>query len=95
MLDPWEDCDTCPQDANCDKCGNGEKDEWETCDTCPEDFGGCVKSAECNSCPCEYVDFSTDLSKWDTIRAKLWDRQRSVFYNYSNIVAIENYLNGK
>ena len=95
VLDPWEDCDTCPQDANCDKCGNGEKDEWETCDTCPEDFGGCVKSAECNSCPCEYVDFSTDLSKWDTIRAKLWDRQRSVFYNYSNIVAIENYLNGK
>jgi hypothetical protein len=78
-----------------DNCWNGEIDPWETCEECPEDFWGCVKGGECNTCPCEYVDFATNLTRWDTIRAKLWDKPRFVFYNYSNSVAVENYLDIK
>jgi hypothetical protein len=43
-------------------------------------------------CPCEYVDFSTDLTKGDVIRASLWDDLLSVFYKYSNSVAVESFL---
>ena len=79
-----------------DTCGNGEKDSWETCDTCPEDLWWCAKTSnECNSCPCEYVDFAAHLTRWDTIRAKLWDKQHMVFYNYSNTLAVENFLDIK
>ena len=103
-----ETCDNCPEDVkdlcineNPDLdipiipeklCWNGEIDEWETCDTCPEDYWGCAKGGECNSCPCEYVDFAANLTRWDTIRAKLWDLPHMVFYNYSNSLAVENYL---
>ena len=51
-----------------------------------------VENNNCNTCPCEYVDFSTELTKWDTIRAKLWDKALFVFYRYSNSVAIESFL---
>ena len=79
-----------------DPCWNGLPDEWETCGSCPEDMWWCVITTnDCNSCPCEYVDFSTDLTKWDVVRAKLRDRPHFVFYNYSNIVSVENYLNNK
>ena len=107
-IEEWETCDNCPEDVKdlCinedpDKdipivpnklCWNGEIDEWETCDNCPEDYGGCAKSGECNSCPCEYVDFAANLTRGDTIRAKLWDLPHMAFYNYSNSVAVENYL---
>jgi hypothetical protein len=73
-------------------CWNGEQDPWEDCDNCPEDLWRCVENNNCNTCPCEYVDFSTDLTKWDSIRAKLWDKSKFVFYRYSNTVSVENYL---
>ena len=77
-------------------CGNGQQDSWETCDTCPEDLWWCAKTSnECNSCPCEYVDFAAHLTRWDTIRAKLWDKPHMVFYNYSNTLAVENFLDIK
>jgi hypothetical protein len=44
-------------------------------------------------CPCEYVDFSTVLARWDIIRAKLWDKSLSAFYRYSNSVSVESFLN--
>jgi hypothetical protein len=47
-----------------------------------------VENDNCNSCPCEYVDFSTDLNKKDRVRAKLWDKGRSAFYRYSNTVVV-------
>ena len=75
-----------------DLCWNGVPDVWETCDSCPVDFWWCVSSNECNSCPCEYVDFSTNLTRWDTLRAKLRDISRPVFYNYSNSVEVQKYL---
>ena len=46
----------------------------------------------CNTCPCEYVDFYADLTKWDMVRAKLWDKWLSVFYRYSNPVVVRNFL---
>ena len=61
-------------------------------DTEPEDDTWHVESNDCNTCPCEYVDFSTELTKWDTVRAKLWDKALFVFYRYSNSVAIESFL---
>ena len=51
-----------------------------------------IKNDNCSTCPCEYADFSADLSKWDTIRAKLWDKSLSAFYRYSNVVAVESFL---
>jgi hypothetical protein len=33
------------------------------------------------------------LTKWDIIRAKLWDKSLFVFYRYSNSVALESFLN--
>ena len=97
IIDEWETCETCPQDVkNCNLCGNGRQDPWETCKTCPEDMWWCIQpNVVCNSCPCEYVDFAANLTRGDTIRAKLRDKQRSVFYNYSNSVAVENYLKFK
>ena len=84
-----------PIDGGEDPCWNGRQDPWETCDTCPDDFWGCVKGGDCNTCPCEYVDFATNLTRWDTIRAKLWDKPRFVFYNYSNTLNVEDYLDNK
>ena len=52
-----------------------------------------VENDNCNTCPCEYVDFSTDLTKWDVVRAKLWDKKLWAFYRYSNSVAIDGFLN--
>ena len=54
-----------------------------------------VKNNDCNMCPCEYVDFSTDLTKWDIVRAKLWDKSLSVFYKNSNSVGVDSFLNIK
>ena len=51
-----------------------------------------IENDNCNICPCEYVDFSTDFTKWDIIRAKLWDKKLSVFYKYSNSVVLESFL---
>ena len=83
-----------PNDPD-DLCGNWRIDPWETCTSCEEDFGWCITTNDCNSCPCEYVDFATNLTRRDTARAKLWDKPRFVFYNYSNSVAVENYLDIK
>ena len=93
IQDLWEDCGNCPWDVSeCNKCWNGQIDEWEDCNTCPEDAGWCINTAECNSCPCNYSDFSNAFSKWDSVRAMLWDKSEKVFYRFSNVVAVENFL---
>ena len=74
-------------------CWNGKKDEWETCDNCPGDMWWCIKNDNCNSCPCEYSDYMSDLTRGDIIRAKLWDKNEMAFYNYSNVVDLENFIN--
>ena len=109
--DEWETCQNCSKDLGkrCiefenlpdvtnnedDLCWNWKQDEWEDCNSCPEDLWWCVENNNCNTCPCEYADFSTDLTRWDTIRAKFWDKQKFAFYRYSNSVAVENYLDLK
>ena len=57
-----------------------------------EDDWWYVENDNCSACPCEYVDFSTELTKWDTVRAKLWDKSLSVFYRYSNSTALETFI---
>ena len=73
-------------------CWDGHADWWETCVSCPQDVWACIESDNCNSCPCEYVDFSADLTKWDAIRAVLQDTKRAVFYRYSNTVSVDSFL---
>ena len=61
----------------------------------PEDREWNITNEDCNSCPCEYADFSTDLAKWDTVRAKLWDKKLSAFYKNSNSLSLESFLGSK
>jgi hypothetical protein len=101
---PWDVKDPCV-DYWSGICGDGNKDERENCYNCPEDVWDCnpnvptpddswwnIQNDNCNICPCEYADYSTDLIKWDVIRAKLWDKSLSVLYRYSNSVLLENFL---
>ena len=77
----WENCENCPEDGK-DSCYDPDiPDDWH------------IENDNCNMCPCEYVDFSTDLTKWDVLRASLWDETFPVFYKYSNSVAVETFLN--
>ena len=73
-----------------DLCGNGVEDNGETCATCPEDLWWCIQNKNCNTCPCEYADIASQLTRWDKLRAKLFDKKRSVFYKYSPIVSIDH-----
>ena len=78
----------------------------EDCENCPEDVWNCtpdnpvipynsgwhIENNNCNVCPCEYVDFLSDFVQGDTVRAKLWDKKLSVFYRYSNPVAVDRFI---
>jgi len=90
-LDSWEECDDWADNGKNGRCtgdcklveekqNDDSEDKWE------------IANENCNSCPCEYVDFSTVLTKWDIIRAKLWDKFRSVFYRYSNAVSVDTFM---
>ena len=93
------DCSTCPEKL-WEAClgrpapdvpePNG--DDWNGWDDWDGDWWD-VSNGSCNSCPCEYADFSADLVKWDSIRAKLWDKSLSAFYRYSNSVAVDSLMN--
>jgi hypothetical protein len=95
--------DICIDDGE-NECGNGKIDEWENCENCPEDMNNCdmpivpydswwaIEIDNCNICPCDYTDAATDLTKWDVIRARLWDKTKSVFYRYSPAVSLEKFL---
>ena len=98
-IDEWEDCNTCPKDVK-DWCVipyNPEIEEELIPEEVPEieDIKRNIKNENCNTCPCEYADFSTDLTRWDIIRAKLWDKNFPVFYRYSNSVSVESLLDFK
>ena len=103
--DPWENCENCPEDLkdSCVKPGSSDdstwwdnKDDTNNGDVDKDDWNKDgkweIENNDCNICPCEYVDFSTNLTRWDTVRAKLWDKALSVFYRYSNTVSVESFL---
>ena len=97
----WDDeyCFNCPEDLKdicVDNGDDGVIPDDETDDTEePEDREWNITNEDCNSCPCEYADFSTDLAKWDTVRAKLWDKKLSAFYKNSNSLSLESFLGSK
>ena len=99
IAEKWENCRNCPEDLK-DVCVKPyiipDPDVLPIIPVIPvvtpEVEVWHVENDNCNSCPCEYVDFSTDLTKWDVVRAKLWDKNLSAFYGYSNSLAIENFL---
>jgi hypothetical protein len=37
----------------------------------------------CNQCPCQYVDFLTNLSNNDQVQAFLRDTKKTILYNFS------------
>ena len=55
-------------------------------------MGRCIVEQNCNTCPCQYADFTSDLRAGDIIRAVLQDVPRNVFYTYSPLVNPENFL---
>ena len=108
-VDDWSDGDD-DEDCDCDECPEKLKEKCikpyvpetpkfinnpEEPENSDDNDDWYVENNNCNTCPCEYVDFSTDLTKWDTVRAKLWDKSLSVFYRYSNSTAVESFLGDK
>lgn len=92
-IDQWETCKTCPQDVGkCEwtgdvLCGNWSIDTWETCNNCPQDLKLlCIDSPPiwtCNQCPCQFADFSSDLTNNDQVRAILRDNKKTIQYKFS------------
>ena len=96
IIDEWEDCKTCPEDLK-EKCIepatlNEPEVIWPVVPKVTIVDLWHVENDNCNSCPCEYVDFFSDFMKWDNVRAKLWDKKLSVFYRYSNSVPVERFI---
>ncbi|MFA6256352.1 MAG: thrombospondin type 3 repeat-containing protein [Candidatus Absconditabacterales bacterium] len=87
--EPNEDCKTCPQDygtCGVPSCGNGIIDPGETCATCPQDVKLCIDIpaiGTCNQCPCQFADFSNDLTNNDQVRAILRDNKKTIQYKFS------------
>lgn len=42
-----------------------------------------IATNTCNQCPCQFADFTADLSNYDTVRALLLDQTTNVLYKYS------------
>lgn len=87
--DVYDRCPDVPEDKN------GIEDE----DWCPEIPAPCLDNEKCplvnpvcNSCPCQFADFSNTLHKNDSIRAKLFDQKRRVHYNYSPFTDIRQFI---
>lgn len=86
--DPIDECPNIPEDHN------GKLDR----DWCPEPPQQCqgencpLVLPVCNSCPCQYADFSNTLHKNDQIRAQLRDLPTQNHYNYSNFVHMLNMI---
>ena len=98
VVDPWETCSNCPEDVPvCDQDWDGCSDvldscpflageDWECCPTIPSwcEWDDCVLvKAVCNSCPCQFADFTNTLQRNDQVRARLWDKGRGAQYWYS------------
>ncbi|MDR2416019.1 MAG: hypothetical protein LBD75_05440 [Candidatus Peribacteria bacterium] len=82
----------CSSICKLETCGNGIPDLGETCQTCPQDLDRCIIEQNCNTCPCQYADFASDLRENDQIRAKLRDQGRKIFYRFSPVVAVSDFL---
>ena len=91
-INPWETCTNCPQDIGIcigtgeNICGNGNIDQWETCNNCPQDVKLCIEIPQigtCNQCPCQFADFSSDLTNNDQVRAILRDKKKTIQYKFS------------
>jgi hypothetical protein len=47
-----------------------------------------IIQAPCDTCPCQYADFSSQLVKDDTVKALLRDYNKTILYKYSNPVKV-------
>lgn len=77
ILDSEDICPTIPENYN-----------WiEDKDWCPEvsyiQTWTSISVCECNSCPCQFVDYQSQLWKNDKIRALLFDKDWNLLYRYS------------
>lgn len=86
--DITDQCSDIPEDKN------GIQDE----DGCPEITPPCQGSncplvqPLCNSCPCQYADFSNTLHKNDAVSAQLWDAGLKIHYRSSAMVPLKEML---
>ncbi|EKD25603.1 MAG: hypothetical protein ACD_80C00012G0019 [uncultured bacterium (gcode 4)] len=91
IIDQWETCNNCSQDVRLcidmpEMCGNGIIDQWETCTSCPQDVKLCINIPNvgtCNQCPCQFSDFTSDLTNNDQVRAILRDKKKTTPYKFS------------
>lgn len=76
-----EDLDWCPEIGSNEQCDPQLLFPWLTCNDpleCPP-----VTTVNCNSCPCHFSDFSSDLTKDDMVRALLVDTSLKQVYTFS------------
>ena len=71
-------------------CTADPDDNW--CPPLPDvlcEWDGCaLVKPVCNSCPCQFADYSNTLQKDDSVRARLWDMNYKVHYSYSEFVPL-------
>lgn len=87
--DVYDQCPDIPEDKN----GIEDEDGCPEIPTpCTEDWDCPLVNPLCNSCPCQFADFSNTLHKNDSLRAKLFDQKRRVEYNYSPFVDLKQFI---
>ncbi|GHW02248.1 hypothetical protein AGMMS50249_0340 [candidate division SR1 bacterium] len=53
-----------------------------------------IETAECNVCPCEFVDYAGAFLGGDLVRAKFWDKPSGAFYGFSSAFTVDFKLGG-
>ena len=84
-------CKVVPEDEK-SECWDGVCSSDEKCEECPLDCGWCIVPQECNSCPCEYAEYTSDLLDTDKIYAVLRQRGLKVLYAESPSYGLSDFM---
>ncbi|MDR2190688.1 MAG: hypothetical protein LBP53_05945 [Candidatus Peribacteria bacterium] len=85
MVNSGEECDNGELNGKDGSCSTTCKQEESPCERC-------IVEQNCNSCPCQYADFASDIRGDDKIRAKFRDKTRSIWYRFSPEILVNNFI---
>lgn len=96
IRDAIDECPDLPENYNNnrDRDGCPEIPDWEGNDDGNDDGNDTeiITPAECYSCPCNYADFSWDLSEKDKIKAEIKSLDKKSLYDVSPSVYMSDFL---